>query len=541
MKAGESIDPGTDGFRARIEELEERLREARNCSRYREFFQRSADAILLIDGDTFIDCNDATVRMLRHRSKEELLQTHPSELSPEFQPDGRRSFEKANEMIAIAFRDGSHRFEWDHVRADGEVFPVEVLLIAVPERDKTILHVGWRDITERKRLEEGLRHAQKMEAIGKLAGGIAHDFNNLLVAVRGYSDLLLQQVGDQPNLSQPLEQIGAAASRAADLTAQLLAFSRKQALQPRVVDLGATLGKKRPMLQTLLGEDVQLQVVAPDEPLLVHVDPGQLQQVILNIVTNARDAMPGGGTLRIVTDRVAADQATTPHLAPGEYVRLQVIDSGLGMDAEVMERVFEPFFTTKPSGKGTGLGLSSTYGIVKQSGGDIQISSRIDGGTTVRIFLPLAVGTALPTPAETDSAPAAVASPTAADRRPEVRILVVDDEPMVASLVHRVLATAGYTVIGAGTSAEALAALGEDAAGCDLLLTDVIMPETSGPKLVREMHRRGHAMPVLFMSGYTDDALARHGFDAAEIELLHKPFSTTDLLDRVAEMLGRKG
>ena len=328
---------------------------------YRELFERSADAILIIEGETFVDCNDAAVEMLRYSSKEEVLQTHPSELSPPFQPDGRPSFEKANEIIAFAFEKGSQRFEWDHLRADGEVFPVEVLLTAVGEADRRTLHVVWRDITERKLLEAKLRQSQKMEAIGKLTGGIAHDFNNLLVVLLGHSDLLAQKLAGRPDELEHVEVIRSAGERAADLVRQLLAFGRKQQLLPTVVDLNELVDSTRKLLDRLIGEDVTLVTRGGERPVPVVADRSQLEQVLLNLAANARDAMPGGGELRLetsvvrVTDRDAARGAA---VSAGEYGRILVADSGVGMEPYVAAKAFDPFFTTKEAGRGSGLGLS---------------------------------------------------------------------------------------------------------------------------------------------------------------------------------------
>jgi PAS domain S-box-containing protein len=500
--------------------------------RYRELFERSADAILIIDGDTFIDCNEATVRMLRYRDKAELLQTHPSELSPEFQPDGRRSYDKANEMMAIAFEWGSHRFEWDHRRADGEVFPVEVLLTAVPEGDKFILHVVWRDITDRKRLEEELRHAQKMEAIGQLAGGIAHDFNNLLVVIVGYADLLAARAEERPELQQHLREIHRAADRATTLTAQLLAFSRKQVLKPEVIDLNVVLAELGQMLRRLIGEHIRVAFQCRDGSVFVKADPGQIEQVILNIATNSRDAMPEGGTLTIGTSRVRLDETDSLGLPPGDYAALRITDTGVGMSAEAAMRAFDPFFTTKERGRGTGLGLASVYGIVKQSGGDVRISSRVNAGTTVEVLLPW-----------TDEHPALdarSAPPRAARHHGEGTVLVAEDEPAVAGLIRRVLLQQGYRVREACNGAEALKLAEKERFRFDLLLTDVVMPVMSGPELVRRLRETRPDLPVLFMSGYTDDALAEHGFKMEDVDLLRKPFSPAQLVARVREFLGEQ-
>ncbi|MCP3982154.1 MAG: PAS domain S-box protein [bacterium] len=290
---------------------------------YRELFERSADAILIIEGDVFIECNAAAVRMLRCGSREEVLRTHPSELSPPLQPDGRPSFEKANEMIALAFERGSHRFEWAHRRADGEIFPVEVLLTPVREEKRTVLHVVWRDITERRELEERLRHSQKMEAVGKLAGGIAHDFNNLLVVILGHADLLEQELGQSDELQQHVNAITTASLRAAEMVRQLLAFGRRQALTLRVIDLNELVRELKNMLQRLIGEDLKLVAELTGDDVCVVADRTQLERVLMNIASNARDAMPRGGTLTLSTRRLRApgDPSST-QLAPGDYVRL---------------------------------------------------------------------------------------------------------------------------------------------------------------------------------------------------------------------------
>ena len=407
-----------EGLRRQVQNLQALLARYENKDElpsYREVFERSADANLIIDGDTFVDCNEATVKMLRYATREELLQTHPSELSPEYQPDGRVSFEKANEMMALAFARGSHRFEWNHQRADGEVFPVEVLLTSVPLAGRDVLHVAWREISERKHLEEELRHAQKMEAVGKLAGGIAHDFNNILVAIMGYAELIRDAVADQPELLEDAREIVRAGEKAATLTSQLLAFSRKQDLKPEIVDLGQVVGNLTGMIRRLIGEDIEMVMDTAVIPLPVKVDPGQLEQVILNIVSNARDAMLDGGTLTIKTTRGMKSLSNGVDLPTGRYVSLKFTDTGEGMDSEVIARAFEPFFTTKERGRGTGLGLSSVYGIIKQSGGDVRIVSHEGHGTTLE-----EPRSSVPPPADPRNPIGPSSTPPAAGRGPSV-------------------------------------------------------------------------------------------------------------------------
>jgi len=499
---------------------------------YRELFERSADAILIIEGETFIDCNDATVQMLRYRDKKQVLQTHPSELSPPTQPDGRDSRDKASEMIAVAFERGSHRFEWEHVRADGEVFPVEVLLTSVQEPGRRVLHVVWRDITERKRLEAELRQAQRTEAIGRLAGGIAHDFNNLLVVLVGNTDLLRMEVEDDPAAREFVEEIQQACNRASRLVGQLLAFSRRQEIVERVIDVNALIEKLRGLLERLIGEDIELTCNLGGGSLRVLGDSGQLEQVILNLVTNARDAMTEGGTLTIATRLVDRDHpliggTESPPAEPA--VCITVSDTGVGMSARAREHAFDPFFTTKETARGTGLGLSTVHGIVQQARGRIAIRSTPGAGTEVCVSLPLATG-------DPDE-------PEAEWTRPEIErgtetLLLVEDEQAVASMLIKVLTRAGYTVLTAGNGREALDLYLDRAAEIELIVTDVIMPELGGVELVNRLCEAGHEPRVLFTSGYTDQELSRmKGLDRLDVDLLRKPFHAQDLAHRVRRAL----
>ncbi len=499
---------------------------------YRELFERSADANLIIDGDTFVDCNEATVRMLRYATRDELLQTHPSELSPEFQPDGRVSFEKANEMMGIAFARGSHRFEWNHQRADGEVFPVEVLLTSVPLGGRDVLHVAWREITERKRLEEELRHAQKMEAVGKLAGGIAHDFNNILVAIMGYADLIKAGAAHDPEMVKDAEEITRASEKAATLTSQLLAFSRKQDLRPEVVDLDAVVSNLTSMIRRVIGEDITMDLQSAGVPLPVKVDPVQLEQVILNVVANARDAMADGGTLTIKTIRGIREGSPGVDLPAGRYVSLKFRDTGTGMNSEVIARAFEPFFTTKERGRGTGLGLASVYGIIKQSGGDVRIVSHEGHGTTLEILLPES-----DEPLSDSGTPEADVESTGPGGQ---RILVVEDDAAAGRLISKALEREGFKVQIAHNGQEALTLSEQSDWAFDMVLTDVIMPVMNGPELVAKMKKNIPDLSALFMSGYTDEVLARQGFSLEDVDLIRKPFSPQRLIARIHTFLRRR-
>ncbi|MBK7586329.1 MAG: response regulator [Myxococcales bacterium] len=501
---------------------------------YRELFERSADAILIIEGEHFVDCNQATVAMLRYQDKAELLRTHPSELSPPTQPDGRSSFEKANEMMAIARERGSHRFEWDHRRVDGEVFPVEVLLTAVERDGKEILHVVWRDITDRRRLEGQLRHSQKMEIIGQLAGGIAHDFNNLLVAIMGNGELLQRKLQDRSDLVGYVDEMVKAGQRGATLVRQLLLFSRHQDMPTALIDLVPILGDVQLMLERLIGENVRLAVESGAASLPIRGTRSQVEQVIVNLVTNARDAMPDGGVVSVVLEAVelAEDSiGAVERLAPGSYARLSVSDSGQGMGEEVLAHAIDPFFTTKAVGRGTGLGLSTVYGIAKQSGGGLRIDSTVGRGTSVRVYLPLLSG--VPAIEHTSSSPP----------RPAVggseRLVVAEDDETVARVIVRVLEANGYHVQRATDGMTAAELILQQSEESHLLLTDVVMPRMSGPDLVKTLRARNVDIPVLFMSGYSRDALSAMHDQGAGLDVLKKPFTATELVGRVREALDR--
>ena len=506
---------------------------------YHELFERSADAILVIEGERFVDCNPAAVQMLRCSGKAEVLRLHPWELSPELQPDGQSSFAKAQEMMRLAFERGNHRFEWMHRRSDGEVFPVEVLLTAVRAGDRRALHVVWRDVTNRRRLEDHLRHATKMEAIGHLAGGVAHDFNNLLVSILGYSSLLQRQLAGrvEEDVLVQLREIERAGQQATELTNQLLAFGRRQVLAPVVLDVGDLVRDTQRLLRRLLGEDVQLNLRLAEEPIRVEADRTQLQQALLDLATNARDAMPGGGILGIST-RVqgvfeAGDQPPSPagELAPGRYAALEFADTGEGMSAEVQARIFDPFFTTKELGKGTGLGLASVVGLVEQSGGRVDVQSALGEGSVFTILLPL-----------TGDAPSAPAPPTPTPGAGSgERVLLVEDDPAVARLTTVVLREGGYEVECEGDGLAALRRLRQDPVAFDLVVSDVVMPHMNGPEMARRLSEIAPGLPVLFASGYSNEALAERGVLPAGVELIRKPFEPNDLLGRVRRVLDGRG
>lgn len=381
---------------------------------------------------------------------------------------------------------------------------------------------------ERRHLEEQLRQSQKMEAIGRLAGGIAHDFNNLLTAIIGYSQLLLSRLPEGDPMKTELEEIEKAGKRAASLTSQLLSFSRKQVLQPEVLDLRTVISELARMLTRVIGEDINLINIPAPRSACVRADPGQIEQIIMNLVVNARDAMPRGGNLTIETSVIEPDGRSLDGISAGPYVLLSVTDTGVGMDKETQARIFEPFFTTKPAGKGTGLGLSTVYGIVKQSGGDLWVYSEPGLGTTFKIYLP-----------QVDDS-INLTQPTAATlglhERSET-ILLVEDEEIVRKLTREVLKTQGYTVLEACDGDEAMTICQEQGETIDLMLTDVVMPRLGGRELARRALSLRPGMKVVCMSGYTDDVMLKNGSKDAGIAFLPKPFTPIALARKVREVL----
>ncbi len=387
-----------------------------------------------------------------------------------------------------------------------------------------------RDVTERVHLEEQLRNAQQLEAIGRLAGGVAHDFNNILSVIMGHGELLLAASAGDERARNGLEQIRRAADRAASLTQQLLAFSRKQVLQPKVLDMNEAVADVQKMLSRVIGEDIELLASLHPSLLAVKVDPGQMEQVLMNLAVNARDAMPQGGTLRMETSnlKVSAEMARDLELAAGRYVMLRVSDSGLGMDASTMSHIFEPFFTTKPMGKGTGLGLATVYGIVKQSGGSIQVKSEVGQGTTFCTYFPAAEGNASKRADPVASGKVGGGTET---------ILIAEDEPDLRELTRIFLEGYGYKVLEASSAEQAIQTAESFSAPIDLLLTDVIMPGMSGRQLAEKILSKRPQTRIVYMTGYTDDMVVQHKVLEPGVKLLQKPFTKVDLAMKVRSTL----
>jgi signal transduction histidine kinase/CheY-like chemotaxis protein len=389
---------------------------------------------------------------------------------------------------------------------------------------------------ERKRVEEALsdsennlRQSQKLEAIGQLAGGVAHDFNNLLTVIGGYSSMLLGKLPPESPHRPSIEEIKRAGERAGALTRQLLAFSRKQILQPRVLDLNVVVTDLEKMVRRLIGEDIDLLTITSPALGKVKADPGQIEQVLLNLIVNARDAMPKGGKLTIETRNVEhSEEYALRHAAvPGTYIMLTVSDTGCGMDAAVKPRIFEPFFTTKGTGKGTGLGLATVYGIVKQSGGNIGVYSEVGLGSTFKVWLPR-----VDMIVETDDE----AIPKSIPKGTET-VLLVEDEDQVRAIVKEILELQGYHVVAAANGEEALTISQDLKLDINMMITDVVMPQMSGRELAERVIALRPGLPVLFISGYTDDAIVRHGLLDEKLNFLQKPFDSATVARKVREML----
>jgi PAS domain S-box-containing protein len=501
----------------------ELLKEKERDKQFRLLFEDHPQPMWVFDADSleFLDANAAASALYGY-SREDFRTKRLPDLDAGPAPRGGPDGMAATEGVPVT--------AWRHRTAGGRVIEVEAAVHEILFGGRKAELAVLLDVTGRKHLEEQLRQAQKMEAVGMLAGGVAHDFNNLLTIISGYSQLILNSLrADDPN-RHSVEQIMKAGERAAALTNQLLAFSRRQVLQPRVLDLNKLVTSLSSMLRRLIGEDVDLRLVLPEELGRVSADPGQIEQVLMNLVVNARDAMPKGGVLTLETANVQLDSSYTGrHIAvrPGPYVMLSVNDNGSGMDEITKSRLFEPFFTTKGSGKGTGLGLSTVFGIVKQSGGSIDVYSEPGHGTSVKVYLPRMDQ---PVPLEARDLRRKLARGTET-------VLLVEDDEMVRTLVRETLEREGYKILDAASPFEAKRLADQHRRPIHLLITDVVMPKVSGRELAEQLTARRPEMKVLYMSGYTDNAVLNSGILQKEVSFLQKPFTPAALTEKVREVL----
>ncbi len=496
-------------------QAEEALRESEE--RFRTLFENAADGIFIAAPDGRYTEINARGLELTGYSREEFVGMHIGSFVAESE---RHRLPHELERV----KSGQPSFaEWQFVRKDGSTFPGEVSAQLLPDGR---LLASVRDLSDRRRLERQFIQAQKLEGIGRLAGGVAHDFNNLLTIIRGYAQMGLDKSGLRSGWREPFQEIVDAANRAAGLTRQLLAFSRNQIIEPRNVVLDELVQNFEKMLRRIVGEDIDLALALNADEGVVRADPGRIEQVILNLVVNARDAMPQGGKLRIRTSKVRVDAefaGRSVPAGPGVYIALEVSDTGAGMSEQIKSHLFEPFFTTKEPGKGTGLGLSTVYGIVKQSGGAIFVDSEEGKGSTFRILFPAVAAAADAAPEE---------SPMPANSGTET-ILLAEDEPGVRRYVRYVLEQNGYRVIEAATGRQALASIRNFAGRLHALVTDLVMPEMGGVELIAHLEQERPDLPVLCLSGYTD----RRPPEKSRVALLLKPFTAEALLKGVREMI----
>ncbi|MEK7408972.1 MAG: PAS domain S-box protein [Acidobacteriota bacterium] len=498
-------------------------------ARFRELMEAAPDAIFQIDRQgRIVLLNKAAERIFGYQ-REELLGKSVETLIPVRYRErhagfrtGCLSYPLLRTMDTVA--DPRAR------RKDGSEISVDIDLSPVETEEGALFTCIIRDVTERKLLEDQLRQSQKMEALGRLAGGVAHDFNNLLTIIGGYGQMVLDSLRPKDPLRKDMEPIMEAAYRATTLSRQLLTFSRHQVFQPKVLDLNRVVSRMNKMLRRVIGEDIELSVALKPGLRRVRTDPGQLGQVIMNLVVNARDAMPAGGKLTITTEELelGKERPGPPNVNPGRYVLLTVSDTGTGMDAQTRSRIFEPFFTTKEKGKGTGLGLSTVYGIVKQSGGEIRVESEPGQGATFQIYFPVA---------REGSKPRELRTALRGPQRGTETILLAEDEQEVRDMASDMLRRQGYTVLTADDGAEALEIWDRQQESIQMLVTDVIMPRVGGRELAERLRQSRPNLPVLYISGYTDEVIARHGILDSDAGFLQKPFTQAELGRKVRAAL----
>jgi PAS domain S-box-containing protein len=515
-----------EGRRAR-RDAEEALRESE--ARYRSLVEHTSDIITMSDAEGRWQYVSPSVERILGYTPQEFLALDPfSAVHPEDLAEVTEAFRR---LVHEGVPFSANEFRFRHKSGAWRILEVISTMRTTHEGRTTVLG-AVRDVTDRRMLEEQFRQSQKMEAVGRLAGGVAHDFNNLLTVIQGYCDLLREEVRDEPRLREDVEEIAEAAERAAGLTRQLLAFSRRQLLAPRVVDLNDVVARMEGLLRRLIGEDIELATRLDAGLGPVRADPNQLEQVVMNLAVNSRDAMPSGGKITLETANIEVRTPIVhgPETVPaGSYATLAVTDTGTGMDPETLEHLFEPFFTTKEPGKGTGLGLATVYGVVRQSGGHVLVRSDPGRGTTVRVYLPRVEAAAKVEGGERPQGPLPRGTGT---------ILLVEDEDQVRVLAREILTRHGYRVLEARGATEALAIATRPQGEIDLMLTDVIMPGLSGRELAERLAALQPAMRVMYMSGYADRGIVHEGELHAGTAYLQKPFTPDALVRMVRDVLG---